>query len=223
MTEIKICGITILEDASFAAECGADALGFIFYSRSPRYVAPERAKKIIEKLPDRIAKVGVFVNQELQEVKKTVEFCALDLVQLHGDESPEYCRQFPSSLLIKAFSPRRASDLRRLRNYPVRAVVVDTYDPLRCGGTGKRSKWRLAVKVKESHSLILAGGLNTGNIREAIDIVAPHAVDINSGVESSPGRKDYEKVKAIIEIVRSMEGRGKGVFQRWYHENLNTP
>jgi phosphoribosylanthranilate isomerase len=222
MTEIKICGITNLEDASFAAECGADALGLIFYSRSPRYVAPERAKKIIEKLPDRIAKVGVFVNQELQEVKKTVEFCGIDLVQLHGDESPEYCRQFPSSLLIKAFSPRRESDLRRLRNYPVRAVVVDTYDPLRYGGTGKRSKWRLAVKVKETHSLILAGGLNTGNIREAIDIVAPHAVDINSGVESSPGRKDHKKVRAIIEVLRSTEGKGKGVFQRWYHENLNT-
>jgi len=223
MTEIKVCGITNLEDASFAAECGADALGFIFYSRSPRYVAPERAKKIIEKLPDRVAKVGVFVNQELQKVKKTVEFCDLDLVQLHGDESPEYCRQFPSSLLIKAFSSRRASDLRGLRNYPVRAIVVDTYDPLRYGGTGKRSNWRLAVKVKETHSLILAGGLNTGNIREAIDIVAPHAVDINSGVESSPGRKDHKKVRAIIEIVRSMEGKGKGVFQRWYHENLTTP
>jgi phosphoribosylanthranilate isomerase len=213
MTEIKVCGITNLEDASFAAECGADALGFIFYSRSPRYVAPERAKKIIEELPDRIAKVGVFVNQELQEVKKTVAFCDLDLVQLHGDESPGYCRQFPSSLLIKAFSSRRASDLRGLRNLPVRAIVVDTYDPLRYGGTGKRSDWRLAVKVKEMHSLILAGGLNTGNIREAIDIVAPHAVDINSGVESSPGRKDHEKVRAIIEIVRSKGGLETEVFR----------
>jgi phosphoribosylanthranilate isomerase len=213
MTEIKVCGITNLEDASFAAECGADALGFIFFSRSPRYVAPERAKKIIEELPDRIAKIGVFVNQEIQEVKKTVEFCDLDLVQLHGDESPEYCRQFPSSLLIKAFSSRRALDLRGLRNFPVRAIVVDTYDPLRYGGTGKRSDWRLAVKVKETHSLILAGGLNTGNIREAIDIVAPHAVDINSGVESSPGRKDHEKVRAIIEIVRSKGGQETEVFR----------
>ena len=222
MTEIKICGITNLEDASFAAECGADALGFIFYSRSPRYVALERVKRIIGKLPDSISKVGVFVNQELQEVKKTVEFCGLDLLQLHGDESPEYCRQFPSSLLIKAFSPRREPDLRRLRNYPARAIVVDTYDPMCYGGTGRRSNWRLAVKVKETHSLILAGGLNLGNIREAIETVSPHAVDVNSGVESSPGRKDHERVKAIIEIVRSMEGKGKGIFQRWYHENLDT-
>jgi phosphoribosylanthranilate isomerase len=222
VTEIKICGITNLEDASFVAECGADALGFIFYSRSPRYVTPERVKNILEKLPDRIARVGVFVNQELQEVKKTVEFCGLDLVQLHGNEPPEYCRQFPSSFLIKAFSPRRESDLRRLRNYPVGAILVDTYDPMCHGGTGKRSNWTLAVKVKETHSLILAGGLNLGNVREAIEIVSPHAVDINSGVESSPGRKEYEKVKAIIEIVRTMEGKGKGIFQRWYHENLTT-
>lgn len=213
MTEIKICGITNLEDAFLAAECGADALGFIFYLRSPRYVAPERAKKILEKLPDRIAKVGVFVNQELQEVKKTVEFSGLDLVQLHGDESPEYCRQFPSSLLIKAFSPRRESDLRRLRHYPVGAILVDTYDPMCYGGTGKRSNWRLAVKVKETHSLILAGGLNLGNIREAIEIVSPDAVDINSGVESSPGRKDHEKVRAIIEIVRSKGGQETEVFR----------
>jgi len=213
VTEIKICGITNLEDAFLAAECGADALGFIFYLRSPRYVAPERAKKILEKLPDRIAKVGVFVNQELQEVKKTVEFSGLDLVQLHGDESPEYCRQFPSSLLIKAFSPRRESDLRRLRHYPVGAILVDTYDPMCYGGTGKRSNWRLAVKVKETHSLILAGGLNLGNIREAIEIVSPDAVDINSGVESSPGRKDHEKVRAIIEIVRSKGGQETEVFR----------
>lgn len=213
MAEIKICGITNLEDASFAAECGVDALGFIFYSRSPRHVASGRAKEIIEKLPDGIAKVGVFVNQELQEVKKTVQYCGLDLVQLHGNESPQYCRQFPSSLLIKAFSPRGEPDLRRLRNYPVRAIVVDTYDPMCHGGTGKRSNWRLAVKVKETHSLILAGGLSLGNIREAIETVSPHAVDINSGVESSPGRKDHEKVRAIIEIVRSLEGKEKRVFR----------
>jgi len=212
MAEIKICGITNIEDASFAAECGVDALGFNFYSKSPRYVTPESAKGIIERIPDGITKVGVFVNHDALEVKKTVEFCGLDLVQLHGDESSEYCCQFPSALLIKAFSPRGKGDLRELCSYPVRAILVDAYDPLRYGGTGKRSDWRIAVKVKETHLLIIAGGLNTVNIREAIEIVSPHAVDINSGAESSPGRKDPEKVRKIVEIVRRIGGKGSEVF-----------
>jgi phosphoribosylanthranilate isomerase len=213
MTEIKICGITNLEDASFAVECGADALGFNFYPKSPRYGAPESVKEIIAKIPDGITRVGVFVNHDALEVKKIVEYCGLDIVQLHGDESPEYCRQFPPSLLIKAFSPRGEGDLRTLSSYPVRAILVDAYDPVRYGGTGKRSDWRLAVKVKETHPLIIAGGLNADNIREVIEIVSPHAVDINSGAESSPGRKDPEKVRKIIEIVRRIGGKGPKVFR----------
>ena len=213
MTEIKICGITNLDDASFAAECGVDALGFNFYSKSPRYVAPERANEIIERIPERITKVGVFVNQDALEVKKIVGFCGLNLIQLHGDESSEYCYQFPRSLLIKALSPRREADLRKLRTYPVRAILVDAYDPLRYGGTGKRSDWGIAVKVKKTHLLIIAGGLHADNIREAIEVVSPHAVDINSGVESSPGRKDPEKVKKIVEIVRRTGRKGSEVFR----------
>jgi phosphoribosylanthranilate isomerase len=219
VTEIKICGITNLEDASFAAECGADALGFIFYSKSPRYVEPETAKEIIEEIPDGITKVGVFVNHDALALKQIVEFCGLDMVQFHGDETPEYCRQFPSSLLIKAFCPRGEDDLRKLSSYNVRAILVDAYDPLRYGGAGKRSDWRLAVKVKETHLLILAGGLNADNIGEAIEIVSPHAVDINSGVESSPGRKDLEKVRTIIEIVRRMDRKGTKVFRPGSHTN----
>lgn len=213
MTEIKICGITNLDDASFAAECGVDALGFNFFSKSPRYVAPERAKEIIERIPESITKVGVFVNHDTLEVKKIVGFCGLDLVQLHGDESSEYCRQFPRSLLIKAFSPRREADLQKVRTYPVRAILVDAYDPLRYGGTGKRSDWGIAVKVKKTHLLIIAGGLSADDIQEVIEIVSPHAVDINSGVESSPGRKDPEKVRKIVEIVRRTGGKGSEVFR----------
>jgi phosphoribosylanthranilate isomerase len=213
MAEIKVCGITNLEDASYAAECGADALGFNFYAKSPRYVKPERAKEIIGEVPYGITKVGVFVNHDPLEVKRTVELCGLDLVQLHGDESSEYCGQFPSALLIKAFSPRGGGDLRGLSSYPVRAILVDAYDPLLYGGTGKRSDWRIAVKVKETHLLIIAGGLNTNNIREAIEVVSPHAVDINSGAESSPGRKDPEKVRKIVEIVRRIGGKGSKVFR----------
>ncbi|MFQ5840797.1 MAG: phosphoribosylanthranilate isomerase [Thermodesulfobacteriota bacterium] len=212
MTEIKICGITNLEDASYAAECGADALGFNFYAGSPRYVSPEDAKEIIEKIPDGITTVGVFVNHDALEVKKTAEFCGLDLIQLHGDESPGYCRRFPSSLLIKAFSPRDEDDLQKVSSYPVRAILVDAYDPSRYGGTGKRSDWRLAVRVKETHPLIIAGGLNPNNIREAIAIVSPHAVDVNSGVESLPGRKDPQKVRTIIEVVHGIDTKKPRVF-----------
>jgi len=203
--EIKICGITNTEDASFVATCGADAIGFIFHPKSPRYVAPKTVKKIIQKLPDDITTVGVFVNLDPEEVKEIVEFCGLDMVQLHGDESPAYCEGFPQSQVIKAVALKGEDDLEQLRAYPVRAILVDAYDPLRHGGTGKKSDWTLAAKVKETHPLILAGGLSMANIKEAIEHCSPHAVDINSGVEGSPGRKDHDKVKEIIDLVFRME------------------
>jgi phosphoribosylanthranilate isomerase len=214
VTEIKICGITNREDATLVAECGADAIGFIFYPKSPRYVAPETAKGIIRELPAGITKVGVFVNQDSVEIKKTFELCGLDLIQLHGAESPAYCCQFPASLVIKAFAPRTEDDLEKLKGYPVKAILVDANDPLRYGGTGERSDWRLAALVKEQHPLILAGGLSMANIQEAIEFVAPHAVDINSGVEISPGKKDHQKIKEIIGLVRQIGGHGRKIFGR---------
>jgi phosphoribosylanthranilate isomerase len=206
VTEIKICGITNTNDAMNAVECGADALGFIFYRESPRYIAPETAREIIGKLPNNICKVGVFVNHDAEGIKEIVEFCGLDLIQLHGDESPEYCRQFPESKLIKAIAAKTP----RLYEYPVSAILIDAYDPKLHGGTGKESDWNLAVKIKENHTLILSGGLRLENIREALKIVSPDAVDINSGVELSPGKKDPEKVGKIIEIVRQTESMAKG-------------
>jgi len=205
MVEVKICGITNINDAYVAIKYGADALGFIFYPKSQRYVMPERAKEIIQKLPHEIIKVGVFVNHEIHEVKEIVKFCGLNLIQLHGDESPEYCAQFPKSSLIKAVSCRLEEDIRKLRNYSVRAILVDGQEQGHYGGTGKNSDWRLAIKVKGMHPLILAGGLNKGNIRKAIETVRPQAVDINSGVEISPGKKDPDKIKEIIEIVRETD------------------
>ncbi|MDD5722829.1 MAG: phosphoribosylanthranilate isomerase [Syntrophales bacterium] len=202
MTGIKICGITDLDDALVAAEAGADALGFIFYPKSLRYVSPERAKEIIAGLPSGIAKVGVFVNDEPERVAKITESCGLDLLQLHGDETPEYCRLFPAPMVIKAFSLRTAGDLGRLADYPVRAILVDAFVPGLYGGTGKMSNWELAKSLKQTCALILSGGLNSENIQDAIVSVSPHAVDINSGVESSPGRKDHEKIRRIIEIIR---------------------
>ena len=205
MVEIKICGITNVSDARITAECGADALGFIFYPKSQRYVVPAKAKEIIQKLPSEIIKVGVFINHEIQEVREIAQFCGLNLIQLHGDESPEYCAQFPLSSLIKAVSCQTEEEIRELRNYPVAAILMDGRDPGRYGGTGKKSDWRLAIKVKETHPLILAGGLNKENIRKAIETVRPQAVDVNSGVEISPGKKDPRKITEIVRIVREID------------------
>jgi phosphoribosylanthranilate isomerase len=205
MVKLKICGITNISDAYMAAECGVDALGFIFYPKSQRYVAPAKAKKIIQKLPCEIITVGVFVNQEIHAVKEIVSFCGLHLIQLHGDESPEYCGQFPMSTLIKAVSYQTEKEIQELKNYPVAAILMDAREAGHYGGTGKNSDWRLAIKVKETHPLILAGGLNRENIREAIERVRPQAVDINSGVEISPGKKDPLKIREIMEIIRATD------------------
>jgi phosphoribosylanthranilate isomerase len=202
MTEIKICGITRLEDALCAAECGADAVGFILHPASPRYVTPGRVKAIIAELPAGIVTVGVFVNRPADEVERMAEACRLDLIQLHGDESPAYCRLFPPGRIIKAVSPRTSEELGRLADYEVLAFLVDARDAGRYGGTGKRADWELAAKLGETHPLILAGGLDEGNIAEALAAVAPAAVDINSGCESGPGIKDHALMRQIVGTIR---------------------
>jgi phosphoribosylanthranilate isomerase len=201
--EIKICGITNMEDAVMAFAYGADALGFIFYEKSPRYVSPETAMRIIRNLPDDISKVGVFVNHDIHAVRQIYEFCGLDLIQLHGDESPAYCREFSQSILIKAISPRNEEDLGIVKRYGVKAVIIDARESGLYGGTGKKSNWELAAKLKEMHLLVLSGGLNAGNILEGIRTVSPHAVDVNSGVELSPGKKDPKQVQSMIETVHA--------------------
>jgi phosphoribosylanthranilate isomerase len=201
--EIKICGITNMEDAVMASAYGADALGFIFYNKSPRYLTPEAASCIIQNLPDDIAKVGVFVNHDIHAVRQIYEFCGLDMIQLHGDESPDYCREFPQSILIKAISPRNEEDLSIANNYRAKAVIIDARESGLYGGTGKTSNWEFAAKLKEMHLLVLSGGLNAGNILQAIKTVSPHAVDVNSGVELSPGKKDLKKVQSMIETVHA--------------------
>ena len=205
MIGAKICGITQIRDAYAVVESGADALGFIFYPKSPRYLAPERAKEIIQKIPGSIGKVGVFVNQEIGAVKEIVSFCGLHLIQLHGDESPQYCGQFPMSSLIKAVSHWAEEEIQKLENYTVKAILVDARDPGCPGGTGKNSDWALALRVKKNHPLILAGGLNKENIRRAIEAVRPNAVDINSGVETSPGKKDPHQIREIMDIIRATD------------------
>jgi len=211
MTEIKICGITTLEDALCAAECGADAVGFIFYEASPRYVAPERAKRIAAALPRGIATVGVFVNLAAEEVARTMEDCGLEMIQLHGDESPATCRLFSPERVIKAVSPRTPEEIRMLEAYDVRAFLMDARDAGLYGGTGKRADWKLAATLGKAHPLILAGGLDAENIVEALAAVAPRAVDINSGVERALGIKDHDRMRRIIGMIRALESPGARV------------
>ena len=209
MTQVKICGITNIDDALCAASCGAVAVGFIFHPASPRYISPERAKEIIAALPAELVKVGVFVNREAEDVAQTVEDCGLDLIQLHGDESPEYCRRFPPERVIKAVFPRTPEDLRALDAYDVRAFLADFREAGRYGGTGKRADWGLAEMLGKTHPLILAGGLCIENIGEALAAVAPGAVDINSGCERTPGIKDHDRIKRIIGLIRNQNKGGQ--------------
>jgi phosphoribosylanthranilate isomerase len=211
MIEIKICGITGIEDALHAAACGADALGFIFYRQSPRYIAPAAAAGIIAQLPGAICKVGVFVNEAAEMVKETAAVCGLDLIQLHGDETAAYCMGFHPEVLIKALPLETEEDLEEALLYPVRALLMDARANGLYGGTGRQVSWELAARLGKDKPLILAGGLNGGNIAAALQTVRPRAVDINSGVESAPGKKDAGKVKEIIGIIKGEEsGEGHG-------------
>lgn len=205
MTQIKICGITNLEDALVTAESGSHALGFIFYGQSPRYVSPEDAAEIIRNLPERVTTVGVFVNHDAQEVREIAENCLLDMIQLHGDEPPEYARELSDHSIIRAIAPRNDNDLLRLKTYPADAILIDGYDPRLYGGTGKEANWDVALHIKERYPLILSGGLTVDNLEGALHQVAPQAVDINSGCEEVPGKKDHGKIRTIIEIVRCFD------------------
>ena len=203
--QVKICGITNEKDALCAAGCGAAALGFIFYPPSPRYIKPEDARKIIRILPKEIVKVGVFVNEKAAEIKRVMKYCAFDMIQLHGDESPEFCHNFPASRTIKAVELKNEDDLNHAYSYNVAAILIDRRHTGLYGGTGKKANWDLACRIKDKKPLILSGGLNEGNIAEALQTVAPAALDINSGVELSPGKKDHTKLTRIFDIIRAAD------------------
>jgi phosphoribosylanthranilate isomerase len=203
MVRVKICGITSVEDALQAVQAGADALGFVFYERSPRNLDPLMAANIISELPPFVQAVGLFVNADAGFVNDTADRCRLDLVQLHGDEQPDYCEQIRRRV-IKAFRVRDASSLAPVRDYRVAGILLDAYSPAAFGGTGLSFNWELAGIAREFGPVILAGGLAPDNVREAVERVAPYAVDVSSGVELSPGKKDPEKVREFIK-------RAKGI------------
>ncbi|HOT47529.1 MAG TPA: phosphoribosylanthranilate isomerase [Syntrophales bacterium] len=219
MIQIKICGITNIGDGLAAAEAGADALGFVFHPASPRCVTPAQVKAIIDALPPTVCTVGVFVNLPPDEVLQIADLCGLDFIQLHGSETPEYCRRLPRERLIKAVSFRNEADFAATADYPVRAFLVDARDPVRFGGTGKTCDWNLARRFAARHPLILAGGLNADNVGAALEAVQPLAVDLSSGVEAAPGEKDHDKVRAVVTAVRTHDasrfaGDRKPIFRK---------
>jgi phosphoribosylanthranilate isomerase len=203
MVRIKICGITNLEDALLAAELGADALGFIFYPKSPRKVAPAEARAIIAKLPPLVATVGVFVDEDAAAVRELASRLGLDWVQLHGQEPPEYCRSL-GRRVIKGFRIQDQHSLSSLAAYrgAAQALLLDTYQKGQIGGTGETFNWALAREAQKYGPIILAGGLKPDNVAQAIAAAQPQAVDVASGVETEPGKKDPEKLKRFFAAVR---------------------
>ena len=204
MVKIKICGITNLEDAILAAELGADALGFIFYAQSPRKVDAETACSIIAQLPPFVAAVGVFVDETAAVVQELAARAGLDWVQLHGQESPDYCRNLGHKV-IKGFRIQDEGSLSRLADYrgAAQALLLDTYKKGQVGGTGETFDWHLARKAKRYGPIILAGGLTSENVAQAIATAGPAAVDTASGTEAAPGKKDPAKLRAFFKAAVS--------------------
>jgi len=196
--KIKICGITNLEDALASIEYGADALGFVFFPKSPRYITPEKAGEITAQLPPFITTVGVFVNEEPAKIKEIMASARLHVLQLHGDETPDSCSTW--SPVVKAFRVKDFVDLKPLEHYKgVSAYLIDTFAPSSYGGTGQIFNWDIAVEAKKFGNIILSGGLTPENIEKAVRWVKPYAVDVSSGVEADKGKKDLKKVKEFIE------------------------
>ena len=208
MTFIKICGITNVDDALAAVTAGADALGFNFYKPSPRYVTPQTAREIISKLPLSVLTVGVFVNEDSPEaVRSIANESGITALQLHGDESPNYCRELARDrYVIKTLAVANDFDLQTVKAYEVEAVMLDTKHIELRGGTGCVFDWSIAREVNEVvPKLFLAGGLSPDNIEEAIEIVRPYAVDACSALEDEPGRKNHERMRAFVETARSVK------------------
>jgi phosphoribosylanthranilate isomerase len=204
--KVKICGITNLPDGMAAADAGADALGFVFYDQSPRAIPVEAAAALIRQLPPFVLKVGVFVNASEDLVVRAIRECGLNLLQFHGDETPEYCLQF-GLMSMKAIRVRDAASLRALLGYHTDAWLLDAYSPDRHGGTGETFNWDLALEARDwGRPIFLAGGLTPENVAEAVRRARPYAVDVSSGVEATPGRKDHAKLKAFIQASKSVDG-----------------
>ena len=199
--KVKICGITNVEDAAVAVEAGADALGFVFYRKSPRYIEPTLARQIIMNLPPLVIPVGVFVDEDQQVVRSLMDDCGLEIAQLHGNELAIYCKELGRTIL-KALRVKDRSTFLALAEYRgragVRGFVLDAFSEQAYGGTGQMIDWQLAAEAAKAANILLAGGLTPDNVTKAIQAVQPYGVDVSSGVERAPGKKDHEKVRAFI-------------------------
>jgi phosphoribosylanthranilate isomerase len=202
---VKICGITNSDDAAAAVDAGADALGFVFHRKSPRYVEPQVVKSIVASLPPFILPVGVFVNEESKIVRDLMDSCGLALAQLHGNESAGYCETLGRPV-IKAIGLKDRASLLALAEYKgraqVRGFLLDAFAPDAYGGTGHTTDWTIAAEVAKSVTVILAGGLTPENVATAVRTVKPYAVDVSSGVEAGPGKKDHEKMRAFVQAAK---------------------
>ncbi len=204
-TKVKICGITNLPDAQAAIAAGADMLGLVFYDQSPRNLTIPAAAEITRQLPPDVLRVGLFVNAEEPFIFSAIQACGLNLLQFHGDEPPEFCTQF-GMMTIKAFRISDAASLAGLRHYATDAYLLDAYTPGIRGGSGHRFNWELAVQASEfGKPIFLAGGLTPENVGEAVRQVRPFAVDVSSGVELAPGKKDAAKIQNFIANVRQAD------------------
>lgn len=214
MVKVKICGITNLEDALFSYFSKADALGFIFYKKSSRYIDPQKVCNIARILSKKISLVGVFVNEKVSIVKKIAKLCKLDMLQFHGEESLEYCQQFKGYKVIKAFRVRTKNDLADIAKYKTFAYLFDSFSHVNPGGSGKRFNWKILaqtdtielIKVNRDKNtkpvVFLSGGLTCANVKQAIKLLKPDWVDLSSGLELKPGKKDHQKIQKFMQVVK---------------------
>jgi len=205
IVKVKICGLTNYRDAAAAVDLGADLLGFNFYPKSPRFVTPEQAAQIINKLPAFIDVAGVFVNASLDQIKEAIGECNLDWVQLHGDESPEFCESLLSINVrtMKAIRVKDQEDIERAESFFTDAVLLDAFDPEKYGGTGLTFDWNIIGHI--SKRIFLAGGINPDNVAAAIEL-GVYGIDVCSGIETSPGKKDHRKMKKLFENIQRLRG-----------------
>ncbi len=205
MVKVKICGITNLEDALASLFSGAEAIGFVFYDKSPRYIRPQQAKNISRILPQKIKRVGVFVNAEVAKVKRIAKLCNLDMLQFHGQESFEYCQKFKGYKVIKAFRIKAKEDLEGISGYKTFAYLFDSFSRTKLGGTGNKFNWKiLAQAVRMEPVIFVSGGLTAGNVRQAVKLLKPDWVDVSSSLESRPGKKDHQKIKRFMQAIRAI-------------------
>lgn len=206
MIKIKICGITNKIDAVAAADLGVDMLGFVFYKKSKRYVEPLAAEDIINELPPGMIKVGVFVDEKKEKVLETAQDVSLNMLQFHGDETPDYCASFRDKYgVIKAFRLKDKKDLKKINDYDVDYYLLDTYRPDSIGGTGEVFDWKMLKDFEILKPVILSGGLTPLNAGKAIKEVVPYGVDVSTGVETKPGKKDISLMKKFVENVRKAD------------------